>query len=80
MYIPYCKFLLLIFNALNRMLSVILELRINWYTNKGQTSSIVNECNVVLLRFVAQWDSISSVHKMIFFYNQSTALRDRTVL
>ena len=25
------------------MLSVIFELRIVWYTNKGQTSSIVNE-------------------------------------
>ena len=49
------------------MLSIIFELRINWYTNKGQTSSTVNECNVLSLRSVAQWDSIDSVHKMIFF-------------
>ena len=49
------------------MLSVIFELRIYWYTNKGQTSSTVNERNVVSLRSVAQRDSISTVHKMIFF-------------
>ena len=49
------------------MLSVILELRIDWYTNKGQTSSTVNERNVVSFRSVAQWDSIGSVNKMIFF-------------
>ena len=49
MYIPYCKFLCLIFNALNIMLSVIFELRIDWYTNKGQTSSTVNERKVVSL-------------------------------
>ena len=53
-------------NALNRMLTVKFELRIDWYTNKGQTSSTVNERNVVPLRFVAQWDNIGSVHKMIF--------------
>ena len=53
MYIPDCKFLLLIFNALNRMLSIIFELRINWYTNKGQTSSTMNERNVVSLQSVA---------------------------
>ena len=53
MYIPYCNFLLLIFNALNRMLSIIFELRIDWYTNKGKTSSTVNKRNVVSLRFVA---------------------------
>ena len=57
------------FNALNRMLSIIFELRIDCYTNKGQTNSIVNECNVVSLRSVAQRDSIDSVHKMIFFFN-----------
>ena len=66
MYIPYYKFLLLIFNALNRMLSIIFELRIDWYTNKGQTSSTVNERNVVSLQSVAQRDSFGSVHKMIF--------------
>ena len=49
------------------MLSVIFELRIDWYTNKGQTSSTVNKRNVVSLRSVAQRDSIGSVHKMIFF-------------
>ena len=49
------------------MLSVIFKLRIDWYTNKGQTSSTVNEPNVVLLRSVAQWDNIGSVRNMIFF-------------
>ena len=48
------------------MLSVIFESRIDWYTNKGQTSNIVNERNVVSLRSIAQWDNIGSVHKMIF--------------
>ena len=61
------------------MLSVIFELRIDWYTNKGQTSSTVNERNVVSLRSVAQRDSIDSVHKMIF-NNQSAAQRDLTML
>ena len=37
MYIHYCK-LLRIF-ALNRMLTIKFELRIDWYTNKGQMSS-----------------------------------------
>ena len=49
------------------------------YTNKGQTSSTVNEHNVVLLQSVTQRrnvvllqsvtqrDSIGSVHKMNFF-------------
>ena len=37
------------------------------------------ERNDVSLRSVAQWDSIGSVHKMIF-NNQSAAQRDRTVL
>ena len=49
------------------MLSVIFKLRINYYTNKGQTSSIMNERNIVSLRSVAQQDSIDSVQKMIFF-------------
>ena len=63
------------------MLSVIFELRIDWYTNKGQTRSTVNERNVVSLRSIAQRDSIGSVHKMIFFfYNKLAAQRDRTVL
>ena len=57
------------------MLFVIFELRINWYTNKGQISSTVNEHNVVSLRYVAQRDNINSVHKMIF-NNQSAAQRD----
>ena len=39
----------LFFNALNRMLSVIFALMIDWYTNKGQTSCTVNEHNVVSL-------------------------------
>ena len=43
MYIQYCKLLWPSFNALNRMLSVIFKLKIDWYVNKGQTSSIVNE-------------------------------------
>ena len=54
------------------MLSVIFELKIDWYTNKGQTSNTLNERNVVSLRSIAQRDSIGSIHKMIFFYNQST--------
>ena len=58
------------------MLSVMLELRIDWYTSKSQTSSTVNERNVVSLRFVAQRDNIGSIHKMIF-NNQSAAQRDR---
>ena len=49
MYIPYCKFLLLILNAFNRMLFVIFKLKIYWYTNKGQTNSTVNERNIVSL-------------------------------
>ena len=43
MYIQYCNLLRLSVNALKRMLSVIFELRIDWYTNKGQCSSTVNE-------------------------------------
>ena len=61
------------------MLSIIFELRIDWYTNKGQTSSTVNGRNVVSLRSVAQGDSIGRVHKMIF-NNQLVAQWDRTVL
>ena len=51
-------------------LSVIFELRIDWYSNKGQTSSTVNKRNVVSLRFGAQWDNIGSIHKMIFITSQ----------
>ena len=39
-------------NALNRMLTVKFELRIDWYTNKGQISSTANEHNDVSLRSV----------------------------
>ena len=53
-------------NALNRMLTVKFGLRIDWYTNKGQISSIANEHNDVSLRSVAQRDSISCVHELIF--------------
>ena len=66
-------------NALNRMLTIKFELRIDWYTNKGQISSTVNERNNVLLRSIAQRDSIGSVHELIF-NNQSAAQLDRTVL
>ena len=60
------------------MLSVIFELRIDCYTNKGQTSSTVNERNVVSLLFIAQRDSIDSVHKIIFFITSQQP--SRTVL
>ena len=53
-------------NALNRMLIVKFELRIDWYTNKGQISNTANEHNDVSLRFVAQRDSIDSVHELVF--------------
>ena len=66
-------------NALNRLLTVKFELRIDWYTNKGQISSTANERNDVSLRSVAQWDIIGSVHELIF-NNQSAAQLDRTVL
>ena len=59
-------------NALNRMLTVKFELRINWYTNKGQISNTANERNDVSLLSVAQRDSIGSVHELIF-NNQSAA-------
>ena len=66
-------------NALNRMLTVKFELGIDWYTNKGQISSTVNEHNDVLLQSVVQRNSIGSVHELIF-NNQLAAQRDRTVL
>ena len=66
-------------NALNRMLTVKFELRIDWYTNKGQINSTVNERNDVSLRSVAQWDNIGSVYELIF-NNQLVAQWDRTML
>ena len=66
-------------NALNRMLTVKFKLSIDWYTDKGQISSIVNERNDVSLRSVAQRDSIDSVHELIF-NKQSAAQRDCIVL
>ena len=66
-------------NALNKMLTIKFELRIDWYINKGQISSTANERNDVSLRSVAQRDSIGSVHELIF-NNQSATHRDRTVL
>ena len=53
-------------NALNRMLTVKFDLRIDWYTNKDQISNTANERNDVSLRSVAQRDSIGSVHELIF--------------
>ena len=61
------------------MLSVIFELRIDCYTNKGQISSITNKRNDVSLRSVAQRDRIGSIHEMIF-NNQSAIQWDRTAL
>ena len=66
-------------NALNRMLTIKFELRIDWYTNNGQINSIENERNDVSLRSVAQRDSIGNVHELMF-NNQSGAQPDRTVL
>ena len=66
-------------NTLNRMLTIKFELRIDWYTNKGQISSNVNERNDVSLRSVAQRDNIGSVHELIF-NNQLAAQQNRTVL
>ena len=66
-------------NALNRILTVKFELRIDWYINKGQISSTANERNAVSLGSEGQWDNIDSVHELIF-NNQSRAQRDRTIL
>ena len=66
-------------NTLNKMLIVKFELRIDWYTNKGQISSIANERKDVSLRSIAQWDNIGSVNEFIF-NNQLTTRWDRTVL
>ena len=37
----YCKWLII--NALKRMLTVMFELGIDWYTNKGQYNNTANE-------------------------------------
>ena len=66
-------------NALNRILTIKFELRIDWYTNKSKISSTANEHNEVSLRFVAQRDNIGSVQELIY-NNQSAAQRDCTVL
>ena len=57
-------------NALNKMLIVKFELRIDWYTNKVQISITTNERNDVSLRSVAQGDSIDSVHELILITSQ----------
>ena len=64
-------------NALNKMLTVKFKLMIDWYTNKGQISSIANKRNDVSLRSVAQRHSIGSVHELNF-NNQLAVQRDRT--
>ena len=66
-------------NALNRMLTIKFELRIDWYTNKGRISSTTNERNDLSFQSVAQRDSICCVQELIF-NNQSAAQRDHTVL
>ena len=67
------------FNTFNRMLTVKFELRIDWYTIKGQIRSTTNERNDVSIRSVAQRDSINIVHELIF-NNHSAAQRDHTLL
>ena len=52
----------ILLNALNRMLTVYFTLRIDWYINRGQNSSVANNCIDVSLRSVAQRDRIGSVH------------------
>ena len=64
-------------DALNRMLTIKFELRIDWYTS--QISSTANKRNDVSLRSMAQWDNIGSVHELIS-NSQSAAQRDCTVL
>ena len=66
-------------NTLNIMLTVYFALRIDWYTNKCQISSIANKCIDVPLQLAAQRDSIGSVHELKF-NNQSATLRDQIVL
>ena len=61
MYILYYIFSIKDLNAINRMLTVYFALRIVWYTNRGQNSSI-NDCIDVSLRSAAQRDRICSVH------------------
>ena len=64
---------------INRMLTIKFELRIDWYTNKGQISSTANERNDVSLQSVAQQDSINSFHEWIF-NNHPATQRDCTML
>ena len=66
-------------NALNRILTIKFELRIDCYTNKGQISSTMNKRNDVSLQSIAQRINIDSVHELIF-NNQLAAQRDRIVL
>ena len=44
MYVLYYIFSIKDLNALNRMLTVYFALRIDWYTSRGQNSSIANNC------------------------------------
>ena len=62
MYVLYYIFSIKDLNALNRMLTVYFALRIDWYTNRGQNSSTVNDCIDVSLQSAAQQDVIGSVH------------------
>ena len=62
MYVLYYIFSIKDLNTLNRMLTVYFALKIDWYTNRGQNSNTANNCIVVSLRSVAQWDRIGSVH------------------
>ena len=50
MYVLYYIFAVKDLNALNRMLTVYFTLRIDWYTNRGQNSSIAKDCIDVSLR------------------------------
>ena len=79
MYIFVLYFSINDLKALKKMITIYFALRIDWYTNKGQTSSTANKRIDVLLRSAAQWDNIGSVHKLIF-NNQSAAQQDQTVL
>ena len=58
------------------MLTPMFELRIDWYTNKGQCSSIKNEMiysGILIRRSVAQWDST----ELLNILYRSAAQRDR---
>ena len=79
MYILYCIFAIKDLNGLNRILTVYFALRIDYYTNRGQISNTTNNRIDVSLRFVAQRDSIGSVHELIF-NNQLAVQRDRIAI